>query len=420
MVLEGAQNSLKRLYPQFHVADHTGWGKVYEKAQKGAPDALKAVGDEGEPGKNPVCKAILGYIGGGKKGADIRSHFEDAEFGWSRDAVDGGLQVLLVAGLIRAHDERGQSIDPKDLERKAIGKATFKIESATVTTAQRIQIRKLLQRAGLSIKQGEELAHAPQFLQKLKDLADRAGGEPPKPQRPDTSSLDEIRLTSGNEKLLALYNRRDELAQAIDDWSQLALGIEKRWPAWVKLTRLIQHAQGIQDAEAVSAQVKNIDQYRQLLEEPDPITPLINNLTQLLRDALNRLDGQYKDLHAKGMETLHADPNWKKLEPEQRNELLEGQHLTLSAWPEIKLGSTDEILSTLDRYSLATLADRVAAIPARFGKAAEDAAELLEPKIQFIAAPKRTLVTEDDINKWLDEVGQKMKAALKNGPVMMK
>lgn len=135
MVLDAANNALQRLYPQFRTADHAGWSKVYEKSQKGAPDALKAVGDEGEAAKNPVCKAILGFIAGGKKGVDIRAQFESAPYGWSRDAVDGGLQVLLVAGLLRAHDERGQAVTPRELERKAIGKALFKVESATVSTA---------------------------------------------------------------------------------------------------------------------------------------------------------------------------------------------------------------------------------------------------------------------------------------------
>ncbi len=129
MVTEAAENALKRLYPQFSVADHAGWSKVYEKARKGAPDALKGVGDDGEPGKNPVCKAVLGFIAGGKKGADVRSHFETSPFGWSRDAVDGALQVLLVAGLIRAQDDHGKTIDFKSLERKAIGKTIFKVES---------------------------------------------------------------------------------------------------------------------------------------------------------------------------------------------------------------------------------------------------------------------------------------------------
>lgn len=43
MVLEAAENSLQRLYPQFHTGDHSAWDKVYSQAQKGAPDALKAI-----------------------------------------------------------------------------------------------------------------------------------------------------------------------------------------------------------------------------------------------------------------------------------------------------------------------------------------------------------------------------------------
>ncbi|HEX7021354.1 MAG TPA: BREX system P-loop protein BrxC, partial [Trueperaceae bacterium] len=89
MILEASQNALQRLYPQFHLADHPAWDKVYAKAKQGSPDALKAVGDDGEPAKNPVCKAILAHIAGGKKGIDIRKHFEGATYGWSGDAVDG-------------------------------------------------------------------------------------------------------------------------------------------------------------------------------------------------------------------------------------------------------------------------------------------------------------------------------------------
>jgi hypothetical protein len=178
MTLEAATNALQRLYPQFHVADHAGWPKAYEKAQKGAPDALKNVGDDGEPAKNPVCKAILAFIAGGKKGIEIRKNFEGAVYGWPGDAVDGGLQVLLVAGLIRAQDEKGQTVDPRDLERKVIGKTMFKVESATVSAAQRIQIRKVLQKIGLTAKPGEELASVPQFLVNAQELAMRAGGDP--------------------------------------------------------------------------------------------------------------------------------------------------------------------------------------------------------------------------------------------------
>ena len=420
MVLEASSNSLQRLYPQFHTADHTGWSKVYDRAQKGAPDALKAVADDGEPAKNAVCKAILASIAGGKKGADIRSQFEGHLYGWSRDAVDGGLQVLLVAGLIRALDERGQPIDPKELERKSIGKTLFKVESATVTTAQRIQIRKLLQKVGLTVTQGEELMYVPPFLQKLRDLAERAGGEAPKPQRPDISSLDEIRLTAGNEQLLALYNRREELTQAIDSWLGLSGHIEKRWPAWVTLQRLAGQVNGIQDAEVILSQVKHIEEHRQLLEEPDLIAPLVANLTQLLRDELNRLDQEYQARHEQGLKRLADDSNWQQLEPEQRYQLMSAQFLHESARPKVDVQSTSDVLTTLDNCALSMFADRVAAMPARFDNVASGAAELCEPQAQFIQVPRRTLKTDEEIDAWAEDVKQQLKAALQAGPVVIR
>jgi len=408
MALEAADNSLKRLYPQFLTADHIGWSKVYEKARKGAPDALKGVGDDGEPGKNAVCKAILGFIAGGKKGADVRRHFESSPFGWSRDAVDGGIQVLLVAGLVRAQDDHGKTLDIKSLERKTIGKVMFKVESATVTTAQRIQVRKLLQKVGISAKHSEELVYVPQFLQKLMDLADRAGGEAPKPERPDTTGLEEIRLTSGNEQLLALYNRREELAQTIDSWSDLAGRIDKRRPTWITLKRVMGYANGIQDAEVILAQVKNIEKQRR-----------VTNLTQLLREELNRLDKEYQARHDGGMKRLKADTNWQQLDPEERDSLLAEQKLTLANAPKINVAGAEEIVATLERITLSALTDRVAAMPSRFDAVLVGAAELMEPEAQFVKLPNRTIKTEQDINVWLDDAKAEIQKALKNGPVII-
>ncbi|BBO87498.1 BREX system P-loop protein BrxC [Desulfosarcina ovata] len=419
IVLDAADNALKRLYPQFPVADHAGWSKAYDKACKGAPDALKAVGDDGEPGKNPVCKAVLGFIAGGKKGTDIRNHFESSPFGWSRDAVDGALQVLLVAGLIRAQDDHGKTIDFKSLERKAIGKTMFKVESTTVTTAQRIQVRKLLQKAGLSSKQGEELSYIPQFLQKLIEFAERAGGEAPKPELPDTSGLEEIRLTAGNEQLLALYNKRDELTNSIDAWTDLADRIEKRWPKWTTLKRLIGHAKGIQDAEVFLSQAGSIEKQRQLLEEPNLVSPLVTNLTQLLRDNLNSLNAEYQAKHTEGMERLKNDANWQQLSPEQKNSLLSNQKLTLADAPEVQLASTEEVVSTLQRISLSAFSDRVAAMSSRFDAVLVAAAELMEPKVQFIKLPGRMLKTEDEIEAWIHEIQNKLKSALSKGPIVV-
>lgn len=421
MILEAARNSLTRLYPQFDACDHAGWDKVYARAKQGAPDALKSIGEEGEPSKNAVCKQILSYIAGGKSGSDIRVKFEGSPYGWSQDAIDGGLQVLLVAGLVRALNEKSLPVDPKELDRRIIGKTTFKIESATVSAPQRIQIRKVMQRLGISnLKQGEELTKVPEFLQKLAELAQSAGGDAPRPVRPNTQCLEEIRLAQGNEQLIALYNKRDELTTHIEEWETTAKKIQERMPTWNSLQTLLKHADGIEMASAYIAQANQIEQLRHLLREPDPITPLANNLTQVLRDSLNTLKSDYEAKWKAGFEKLEQDANWSKLEPEQRHSLLLPQNLTEATRPKIELGSQAEILQTLQQFTIGALADRVAALPSRFDNCLQEAAKLLEPKAHLIALPGATLKTPEDIDQWLSSVREKLTIALEKGPVIVR
>lgn len=418
MILEAAGNSLQRLYPQFRVADHNGWEKVYSNAKKGSPDALKAVGYEGEPVTNPVCKNILGFIAGGKKGSEIRSHFENENFGWSGDAIDGGLQVLIVAGLIKAQDEHWKSIDPKELERKAIGKTMFKVESTTVTSVQRIQVRKLLQKLGLQVRPSEELAAIQEFLQKMKDLANRAGGEAPKPEIPDTSSLEEIRLTSGNEQILSLYNRKDELTQAIDYWNNLAERIEERWPSWVSLQELLRHAGEMKAVQEALQQAETIEHQRLLLVEPDLIQPLVKSLEDVLRKELMAQQKRYADELAKQKRQLEADSSWKELSENEREQLLIKCDIT--DVPEITVGTHDELLKALKKYPINSWSDRIDALSNRFSKARELAAKSFEPKTQTIDLPRRTFKTEDDIDVWVQEVKEQIKTALGKGPVVIR
>lgn len=419
MVLEAAENALNRLYPQFDIADHGGWDKAYLNAKKGAPDALKAVGDEGEPAKNSVCKAILGIIANGKKGFDIRTYFENEPFGWSRDAVDGGLQILLIAGLIRAQDDSGKLLDPKEIERKNIGKVVFKIESAIVATAQRIQIRKLIQKMDIQAKQGEELMAVPTFLHKMEQLANSAGGEPPGPHRPDTSFLDNIRLAVGNEQLLSIYNQKDKIKQEMDGWHDIASRIEKRLPSWNKLKQLANHTKGIKESEAITTQISSINDQRRLLEETDLITPLVSSLTQLLRAEINYLGKELENHWLTGESRLKNDDNWALLEPEQRYQLRSRHHLTAASKPDIKVESTDDVLKTLDGITLSAFKDRVAAMPSRFDKVILDAARMMEPEIQSVKLPHQTLKSESDVEKWLAESRKILIEKLKNGPVIV-
>ena len=258
-----------------------------------------------------------------------------------------------------------------------------------------------------------------QFLEKLNELANRAGGDAPKPSRPSTELIDEIRLTAGNEQLVSLFNNREELSQSLEAWMDLSVRIEKKWPDWITLKRLIYHAKDIKDSEVLVTQITHIEEKRLLLEDQNLIETLLANTTQLLREELNRLNTEYKVNHDQGMSRLKEDPIWQKLSPEQKNSLLSEQRLTLAETPEIKVADTDEVLATLEKMSLSALTDRVAALPSRFDAVLVAAAELMEPEAQFIKLPQRTIKTEQEIDKWLDDVKTKIQKALKSGPVII-
>jgi hypothetical protein len=418
MVLEAAGNALQRLYPQFYMADHAGWEKVYSRAKQGGPDALKAVGDGGEPGNNPVCKAILGFIAGGKNGTDIRNRFEASPYGWPRDAIEGGLQVLLVAGLVRAQDERGKIVDPRELERKAIGKAMFKVESTNVTTQMRIDIRKLLQKVHIPFKSGEELVSVPQFLQKMKALAESAGGDAPKPMQPDTTLLNDIRLAAGNEQLLALYNSRDELSQAIDSWTDMNSRIEKLWPTWEKLRVLLEHAGELKSTQEARLQAETIERQRMLLHDPDLVQPLLRSLEDALRKELVAYNQTYGIELESQTAQLEADSSWQKLPEVKRTEFRQSCGITPAA--DLSVGTLDDLIKALQMHPLKVWNDRIDSLPVRFACAREMAARELEPKSQTVNIPRRTLKTEEEIDTWVKEVTDQLKEAFTKGPVVIR
>jgi len=417
-VLEAAEKAFQRLYPQFDTADHSGWGTVYTKAKAGAPDALKAVNYESEPAKHPVCKNILGFIAGGKKGTEIRTHFEESPFGWPRDALDGAIQVLLTNGLILAQDDRGQRVDPRELERKAIGKIFFKVESTTITTEQRIKIRKLLQIVDVPTKPEEELKNVPQFLEKMDALAERAGGDAPKPTKPDTTAIDEIRKTAGNEQLLAIYNRHEELARNYDEWTKTALSIEKNWDSWLSLQELLEYADEVKEGQEAIQSARVIEEQRLLLAEPNLIIPLIKPLEEALRKQLTESYQRYVTELAQQTELLEKDASWQELPEDTREEIKE--KCDINPIEKIAVGTRPELIKELDERSIKSWNERTDALSGRFARARELAAKELEPKTQIIDIPRQTIKTDEDIEKWLQEMKKRLKAALKRGPIIIR
>ncbi|MFZ4816320.1 MAG: BREX system P-loop protein BrxC [Phototrophicaceae bacterium] len=417
-IRDAAESALTRLYPQFSAGDNEGWAKVYTYAARGMSDALMNIGFNGELADQPVCRQIQQYIGAGKKGSDIRNYFEASPYGWPQDTIDGGLQVLLVGGTVRAQDERGQTVAPQDLERKQIGKTTFKIESTTITKPQLIQIRKVFQQAGFTIRPDEEKTRIGELLKVLEKLADSAGGDAPRPLRPTSAFLEPIRISSGNEQLMALYERRDDITNAINEWRTVAGQIEQRLPLWDALQELMRHAADLPAADPIRTEAHAIVEHRLLLDTPDPIRPLGVQLETLLRDALVGQQTTYNDTLNAGWDQLEADASWKAISKTQQQEI--AQRCEISALMELQTGSYEGIINVLEHYSLNSWKDRIDALTSRFARAREEAARLLTPKAQPLNLPRQTIHDEAELDAWLANVKSQIKTALGNGPVILK
>ena len=409
-VKDAADSALVRLFPKFDDADHVGWSKVIDRARKGSEAALEAVEYKGDVEKHSVTAALIKYVAVGKKGADVRKHFEEPDFGWPRDAIDGGIYALLATGHLRATDSAGKVLDAKSLERAKITQTHFRIESTTVTAVQRIQLRKLLTDVGVSYNSGEELTAMPEFFRIMRELAEDAGGEPPRPESPSTAELDELAAFAGNEQLVAVHAKREELLEQAKAWRETATAIHGRISRWQTLESLLQQSGSLSEAADVQAQADAILDGRLLLADPDPVPGLVDQLTQLLRDALIKARDAYRAAFDEGAKRLAADPNWAQLTPEQRHDLRSKQHVTKV--PETKTGTTQDVLTSLRSMPLATWADRTAALPTRFDAILREAAELVLPDPVFFKVKGTTVSSEAELDTWLETVRSQLKEAL--------
>ena len=290
----GAKASLVRLYREFDSADHANWGKVVERARKdGGQNALEVIGHKADPEQHPVCAAVLKYIGSGKKGAEIREYFKEAPYGWPQDAIDGALYALLATGSIRALDAAHKAVDAKGLERNKLTQASFKVENVTLKPVQRIQVRKLIAECGIQINPGEEDIKAAVLVQLLRDLAGTAGGSAPLPDKPDTALIDEIASEVGNAQLVKLYDHRDAIRDIYTSWKATAEKITQRHPGWSTLTTLITLSRGMAFHDDLAAEQQAIYDHRRLLDDPDPVQPLVNQAMDKLRTALQHHHKNY-------------------------------------------------------------------------------------------------------------------------------
>ncbi len=222
---------------------------------------------------------------------------------------------------------------------------------------------------------------------------------------------------TGNERLLAVWEQRDELERQYVEWRTQAELIISRRPRWERLHRLLSHAQSLPVAAKVQPAIDAIGEQRLLLQEPDPLPALIAEVAAALRQAVHDAQEQLRVAFDDATRDLHASEPWLRLDEEQRAEILDKYQLRPAA--EVEVGTDEALVQVLDATPLHLWADRVAAIGARARDAVLAAAQALEPQVRSVTLPSRTLHSADDVASYVEEVKDVLLEHVKRGPVVI-
>jgi hypothetical protein len=411
-----AEASLDRLFPNFKDADDHRWSSVITRARSGDGTALQAVDWSDSPEKHPVCAGVLVKVGAGKKGKDVRDAFEASPYGWARDAIDAALITLFTTGHVRAL-HKGMTLAQGQLDQAKISVTDFRVETVTVDARARMKLRKLFQTAGISCKSNEESAKTGAFLAHLAELAQRAGGAPPLPAKPDTRHLDDLRTLAGNEQLATILQQHDTIEQQVKEWGALASLAAQRKPAWDTLSQLLNHASNLPEAQDLKRQAEAVHDERRLLEPTDPVPDIRRPTVDALRAAVTAAHRAFNSAYSAHMAVLDASDHWQKLAGEQRQQILIAQGI--DSVPSLAVGNESELLRALEQTSLPTWKIKTDALPQQFVNATLAAAKLLEPRTQHVHLTSSTLKSADDVKSWLAQTGAELLKTLKDGPIVI-
>lgn len=413
-----AQASLDRLFPNFGDADDNRWATVISRAKNGDEAALNAVGWNDAAEKHSVCAAVLSEVGSGKRGKDVRDTFEASPYGWPRDAVDAALIVLHTTSHLRA-THKGMTLAQGQLDQAKVSVTEFRAETVTIGAKEKIKIRKLFATGGTPCKAGEEVARAPEFLNRLAHLAEAAGGEAPLPARPATSHLDNLRGFAGVEQLSEILNLHDTLQQQAAEWGKLAELASKRKPAWEALSALLRYTSGLEPAlaEALRLEAEAVRDERRLLDPSDPVPAIRKSIGDALRAALSAAHAEFRSDYDEQLTALNASESWTRLDDSQRSQVLAAEGL--SDVPRLAIASESELLQTLAEADIPSWKTRTDALPQRFARAALAAAKLLEPKTQPVHLTSGTLRSEAEVRDWVAVTEKELVAKLKQGPIVV-
>lgn len=411
------ESAALRLYPEFGIADSKAWSKVVDLAREGNPTPLKGVGHNGEVDAHPVVKTILASLPAvGRKGNEVRKLYSAPPYGWSQDAIDGSLLALMAGGRVEAR-YNGEIVGPKQIAQNQLGVVEFRSQVIVITMPQRIDVRNLALSLGAKLQGVDDLELPRLIAARLHELADAAGADAPMPARPSVERVRDLEALSGNEQFVAFADAKTELELLITQWQALAAKIPQRKKQWEQTRELLRHAADLADAADLTSQLEAVAGSRMALDDPDPVTPILSRLAEVLRAAATERWASYAAARSAVLRELEGSDDWEKVDASTRGQILVEVGLGTNKEPPI--GSTEELLSSLDSVPLADWGFRTQAVEPQAAQALARAVQLLTPDSVELPRARTVIHSDAELETYLDEVRNQVHRHLADGKTVI-
>jgi hypothetical protein len=410
-------NAVLRMFPQFHIADQAGWPRVRDLAKSASPTPFSAVGHQGEANDQPVAKAVLAQVApSGTRGLEIQKTFGAPPYGWSKDAIDGALLALAATDHVECR-LNGVVTAPKAIQQNSIGTVEFRRQTVRATVSQRMAVRALAQELGIKL-QGQDDQDLPSMIaRRLEEFADAAGGAPPLPGKPSVERLRELTAEVGPRLIIAFAEADAELRALWAEWVAAADDVAARTKQWETAERLLRHASQLPVYPQAAQTLTAIEEGRTLLEDPDPVGPVVSELCDSIRAALGEQWDVFNGARAKAITDLERSPDWQALDEAQRAAILSEAGLGDSTAP--AMGSPDDLLRSLDLVPLNDWQYRTQAIPAQAGNALAKAAAAGEAQPVEVHAPRTVIRSTPELDAYLDRLRADVQTQLDDGKAVI-
>ena len=246
-----------------------------------------------------------------------------------------------------------------------------------------------------------------------------------------------MKRLAGSEQLAEINTRKDALERWIEEWTVLAERAEARMSSWRLALALRRHADGLPAAATIGADIDAIVEQRSLLAETDQVRPIVATLAAGLREALADKHRELTGAIEAACATLAGDVTWSRLDAADQEEIR--RRLGLDVPPPLAVATDDDLLRTLDARSLAAWRSEVDAVDTRVGRALQEAAKRIDanappaggeaaegpspptpPRTTTVHVRRGTLPDEASVREWLQEQEERLRDAVRHGPVIVR